>query len=207
MELQFYGANCLSVVHKGTRIIIDDNLAELGGKSITRESDVALFSGPNSANSKAKRVFDGPGEYEVGDISIIGINTRLHVDENGKHGATMFKLVAGEMSVLITGHIYPSLNDDQLETISVVDLLIVPVGGNGFTVDPVGALKLIKDIDPKLVVPTHFADKSLKFPVPQQELAHALKEMSMEPKEKVSKLRLKPSELSDVTQLIILEKS
>jgi L-ascorbate metabolism protein UlaG (beta-lactamase superfamily) len=84
---------------------------------------------------------------------------------------------------------------------------VVPVGGNGYTVDPIGALKLIKEIEPKLVIPTHYADKALKYPVPQQELSVALKELAMEPKETVAKLKLKPTELTDVTQLIILEKS
>ena len=73
--------------------------------------------------------------------------------------------------------------------------------------DPAGALKLIKAIEPKLVIPTHYADKALKFPVPQQELSNALKELAMEPKEKVTKLKLKPSEITDITHLIILEKS
>jgi hypothetical protein len=43
--------------------------------------------------------------------------------------------------------------------------------------------------------------------VPQQDLTAALKELGMEPKETISKLKLKPSELSDITQLILLEKS
>jgi L-ascorbate metabolism protein UlaG (beta-lactamase superfamily) len=107
----------------------------------------------------------------------------------------------------VTGHIYPDLDDKQLEAIGIVDVMVVPVGGNGYTVDPVGALKLIKEIEPKLVVPSHYADKALKFEVPQQELGNALKELAMEPKETVAKLRLKPGELSDVTQLIVLEKS
>jgi L-ascorbate metabolism protein UlaG (beta-lactamase superfamily) len=160
MDLQFYGANCISQTNKGTRIIIDDNLAARG-----------------------------------------------HTDEPGSHSATMFKLVVGDQSVLITGHIYPELSEGQLEVIGMVDLLFVPVGGNGYTVDPIGALKLIKEIEPKLVVPTHYNDKALKFPVPQQELAQALQELAMEPKETVAKLKLKPTDLTDLTQLIILEKS
>jgi len=207
VELQFYGANCLSLTHKGTRVVIDDNLADLGAKSIIRADDVALFSGIHGGADKARLVLDGPGEYEVADISIIGIGARTHLEEEGGLGATMFKLVIGELSVLFTGHIYPELNDTQLETIGTIDLLVVPVGGNGYTIDPVGTLKLIKAIEPKLVIPTHYADKSLKYPVPQQELSNALKELAMEPKEKVAKLRLKPSELSDVTQLIVLERS
>ncbi|HZL08312.1 MAG TPA: MBL fold metallo-hydrolase [Candidatus Dormibacteraeota bacterium] len=206
MELQFYGANCIGVTHKGTRIIIDDNLADLGAKSVTRTEDIALFTGAHGDIDGARRVFDSPGEYEVGDISIIGITARGHMEEPGKLGATMFKLVTGEYSVLITGHIYPELSDAQLEAIGLVDLLLVPVGGNGYTVDPVGAIKLIKDIEPKLVIPTHYADKALNYPVPQQELSAALKELAMEPKETVTKLKLKPGELTDITQLVILEK-
>lgn len=206
MELQYYGANCLGLTHKGTRIIIDDNLAELGGKGVTKATDVALFTGPHGTAGGARLAFDSPGEYEVADISIVGIAARAHVDEAGQ-AATMFKLVTGEVSVLFTGHIYPELSEAQLEAIGLVDLLVVPVGGNGYTVDPVGALKLIKDIEPKLVIPTHYDDKSLKYPVPQQELAAALKELAMEPKDTIAKLKLKPAELTDLTQLIVLEKT
>lgn len=207
MDIQFYGANCISVSYKGARIVIDDNLADLGGKSITKADDVVLFTGPHGSVN-ARLIFDSPGEYEVGDISVVGIAARSHLDEDAKsRNATMFKLTAGEHTVLITGHIYPELNENQLETIGMIDLLIVPVGGSGYTVDPIGALKLIKEIEPKQVVPVHYADKALNYPAPQQELQVALKEMAMEPKETVSKLKLKATEASDVTQLIVLEKS
>lgn len=207
MDLQFYGANCFSISHKGARITIDDNLADLGAKSVTKPDDVALFTGQHEGGTAARMAFDGPGEYEVSDISVIGIAARAHVDEENTAKATMFKLVAGDLSILVTGHIYPELSDDQLEEIGMVDLLVVPVGGNGYTVDPVGAMKLIKAIEPKLVVPSHYADKALKYPVPQQSLQDALKELTFETKETVSKLKLKRADLGDVTQLVILEKS
>ncbi|MEO7364331.1 MAG: MBL fold metallo-hydrolase, partial [Candidatus Saccharimonadales bacterium] len=170
MDLQYYGANCVSLTLKGTRIVIDDNLVDLGGKSVLRADDVALFTSAHGVTG-GRISFDGPGEYEVADVSIIGIPARAHIDEPKTHAATMFKLVVGELSILVTGHIYPELSESQLEQIGLIDVLIVPVGGNGFTLDPVGALKLIKAIEPKLVVPTHFADKTLKLPVPQQELS------------------------------------
>lgn len=206
MDLQFYGANCVSLTHRGTRIVIDDNLAELGAKSIVKPDDIALYTGPHKGAASGRLSFDSPGEYEVSDTSIIGIPARAHVDSDGKN-ATMFKLIVGDQSVLITGHIYPELSENQLESIGIVDVLIVPVGGNGYTVDPVGALKLIKAIEPKLIIPTHYADKAFNFPVPQQELSNALTELGMEPKEPISKFKLKPSEITDVTQLVILEKS
>jgi L-ascorbate metabolism protein UlaG (beta-lactamase superfamily) len=206
MDLQFYGANALSLTHKGTRIIIDDNLADLGAKSITKSDDVSLFTGAHG-EPKGRIAFDGPGEYEVADVSVIGIAARAHIDEEKTLNATMFKLVVGDLTILVTGHIYPSLSEAQLEKIGIVDVLVMPVGGNGYTLDPVGALKLIKAIEPKLVVPTHYGDKALAFPVPQQELSNALTELGMEPIETVSKFKAKAHELSDVTQLVVLEKS
>ncbi len=206
MELQFYGANTISVSYKGTRIVVDDNLGQLASKSITKPEDVSLFTMAHEpVNSRL--VFDKPGEYEVAEISIIGIPTRAHIDDDQSNNATMFKLIAGDISVLITGHIYPSLSDDQLETIGIIDILIIPVGGNGYTLDPQGALKIIRSVEPKIVIPSHYDDKSLKYPVVQQDLDMALKGLAMEPKETLTKLKVKTNELLDSTQLIILEKT
>lgn len=207
MDLQYYGANCIAVAHKGSRIVIDDNLVDLGANSITKADDVALFTGKKSSKNSARLSFDSPGEYEVSDISIIGIPARAHMDEEKTQNATMFKLVAGDLTVLITGHVYPELNEHQLEAIGMVDVMIVPVGDNGYTLDPVGALKLIKDIEPKMIVPTHYEDGSLKYEVPQQELTAALKELGMEPKEKVGKLKLKHGDIDDVMHLVVIEKA
>ena len=207
MDLQFFGANCITLTYKNSRIVIDDNLAELGAKSVTKSDDVGVSTMIYDTHPKSRMMIDMPGEYEVSDISVIGIPARAHMDEPGKQTATIFKVIAGDIRVLITGHIYPELSDAQLETIGIVDVLFVPVGGSGYTSDPLGALKLIKAIDPKLVVPTHYADSALTYPVPQTDLESALKDIAMEPKERITKLRLKPIDLSDITQLVILEKS
>lgn len=207
MDLQFYGANCVSLNVKGTRIVIDDNLADLGAKAVTKPGDVALFTGAHGAPAADVRLtFDSPGEYEVADVSIIGIPTRAHLDEGGLAN-TMYKIVHSELTVLITGHIYPELTEKQLEAIGMIDVMMVPVGGSGYTLDPIGALKVVKAVEPKLVIPTHYADKALKYPVPQIELASALHDLAMEPKETVSKMRVKAAELGAVMQLVVLEKS
>lgn len=210
MDLQFFGANCIVLTTKGNRIVIDDNLESLGAKSVTRPDDVALFTSRQAKPPKAKLVFDGPGEYEVGDISITGIPSRAHMEES-KNGTanTMFKLVIGDTSIVIAGHVHPDVSASQLEAIGMVDILFVPIGGSGFTLDPIGALRLVKEVEPKIVIPTHYADGALNFEVPQSDLESALKDMAMEPKERTSKLKIKASaaEFSDGTNLIVLEKS
>ncbi|HSW37327.1 MAG TPA: MBL fold metallo-hydrolase [Candidatus Saccharimonadales bacterium] len=208
MDLQFYGANCVSLTYKGTRLVLDDNLAELGAKSVIKAGEVALYTMAHEAPAvEAKIVIDQPGEYEIADISIIGIAARAHIDEEGQHTATIYKVIAGDLNVLFTGHVHPDLSEDELEAIGLVDVMFVPVGGSGYTLDPVGALKVIKEVEPKLIIPTHYADKVLKYPMPQLDLEAALKELAMEPKETVAKLRLKPAEVGDITQLLVLERS
>lgn len=207
MDIQFYGANCISLSYKTTRIVIDDNLNELGKKSIIKATDVVLYTSEseNKIDVEPKIIIDCPGEYEVADISIVGIPARAHIDEAKTHLNTMFKISTNDINILITGHIYPELNETQLELIGMNDVLIIPIGGNGYTLDPQGALKIIKEIEPRLVIPTHYAQTDLNYPVPQVSLEAALKELSMEPKERLAKLKLRPSELGDITQLVILE--
>lgn len=208
MEIQYFGANCIRLSSKKASIIIDDTLASLGQKAITKPGEIALFTQAHGAPAgDVKIVIDQPGEYEISDTSIQGIAARAHIDEEGQHNATMFKIVTDELKVIVTGHIYPELTDAQLENIGMVDVLIIPVGGNGYTLDGVGALKIIKKIEPKVVIPTHYDEGGLAFPVPQQPLSEALKSLAMEPGQTVAKLKVKPAELGDITQLVVLEKS
>lgn len=207
MELQYYGANCIRLTTKKAAVTIDDNLKEVGLKPIAKAGDIVLFTGKAGESKEPKLMIAQPGEYEVSDISVQGIAARSHMSEDEKaYDATIFKIIADDMRVVIIGHIYPDLNDKQLEAIGATDVLIIPVGGNGYTLDPIGALKIIKKIEPKIVIPTHYADKNVKYEVPTQELEIAIKELAMEPKETVPKLKVKPAELTDTTQLVILER-
>lgn len=207
MELQYCGANCVRIITKKAAITIDDNLDALGLKSATKAGDIVLFTSKhNEPKAEVKLVIDQPGEYEVSDISIQGIAARGHMEEEGKHSATMFKAIADDITIAIIGHIFADLKDEQIEALGQVDIIVIPVGGTGYTLDGVDALKVIKKIEPRVIIPTHYADKSIKYEVPQIELAEALKGLAMEPKETLPKLKLKASELPIDSQLIVLER-
>lgn len=206
MEFQYYGGNCVRISTKNTVFVVDDNLAELGAKSITKPDNVALFTALPTTSPEARLVITDPGEYEVSEVSIFGIAARSHMDEAGKKSATIYKLLYEDTRVCVLGHIYPDLTEDELEEIGTVDILITPVGGNGYTLDGVGALSLIKQIEPKLIIPTHYADKALKYEVPQLPLEEALKGLSMEPKEPIAKFKPRPADYGETTQLVVLER-
>lgn len=209
MDIQFYGANCVTIATKQVRLVFDDNLAALGGKSATKDGDICIFTTAQSGGvvEKAKMTIDLPGEYEVSGVSVHGIQTRSHMDEEAARGAVMYKVTAGDTRILVTGHIFPRLSEAKLEDIGPVDVMIVPVGGNGYTLDGTGAMEVVKQIEPKVVIPTHYADAELRYEVPQQSLEDALKAFSMESKDPVKKFSFKPGEMTDTTQVVVLEKS
>jgi L-ascorbate metabolism protein UlaG (beta-lactamase superfamily) len=207
MDIQFHGANCITLTVKQARLVIDDNLSSLGAKSTAKAGDIALFTTAHGDPAQpAKIVIDQPGEYEVSGVSVYGISARAHMDEEKQKTATMYKILIEDLRVLVTGHVYPELTDAQLEKIGMVDVMFVPVGGNGYTLDGIGALKLVKKIEPKLVIPTNYDVEGITYPVTQQPLEQALKALAMEPKETVSKLKVKSGELGDVTQLVVVER-
>jgi L-ascorbate metabolism protein UlaG (beta-lactamase superfamily) len=207
VELQYFGANCLRLTGKKASLVVDDNLDKLGLKSITKPTDVSLRTSVEIPEHPSHFTADMPGEYEISGVVIHGLAARAHMDEEGKASAVIYTVQADDIRVLVLGHVHPDLGEDMIEQIGLVDIAIVPVGGNGFTLDGVGALQIIKEIEPKVVIPVHYADKVIKYPVAQAPLAEALKNMGIEPAETVAKFRLKPSEVSDTTRLIILERS
>lgn len=207
MEIQYYGANCLRITTKEASVVVDDDLKEMGLKSITKADDIVLRTSfdPKKAD-EGRLTIARPGEYEVSKVSIHGVPARAHTDEEGQRNATMYKLTTNDARMAILGHIHPDLDDSQLEALGTVDVLVVPVGGHGFTLDAVGALKVIKKIEPKIIIPVHYADQAVKYEVPQDDLDNALKNMSMEIHEKMPKLKLKSSDIPETTQLIVLER-
>lgn len=205
MDIQYFGGNCVRITTKQASIVTDGNLDTIGIKPITKADDIVLLSAGGTSKT-GKFVIDQPGEYEISKVSIQGIPARAHMDEQDKKTATIYKLTANDIRVCVIGHVHPDLDEDQLESIGTVDVLLVPVGGNGYTLDATGALQVIKSIEPKIVIPVHYADSKLKYEVPQAELTDALKNMSLEPKETLPKLKLKSSELPENMELIVLER-
>jgi L-ascorbate metabolism protein UlaG (beta-lactamase superfamily) len=208
VELSYFGANCLRLTTKKASIVIDDNLSKLGLKSITKPTDISLRTSAKLIPKHESATFsaDMPGEYEVSGVIIHGIAARAHMDEEGKQSAVIYTVAGDGVKVAILGHIFPELSEDQLEQIGMADVVIAPVGNSGYTMDGIGALKVIKQIEPKIVIPTHYADKAVKYEVPQVELSEALKNLSMEAAETLDKLKYKGAELTDSTRLIVLNR-
>jgi L-ascorbate metabolism protein UlaG (beta-lactamase superfamily) len=206
VELSYFGANCLKIATKKAQVVVDDNLQKLGLKSVTKPTDISIKTFKEVPDHESHFKIDMPGEYETAGVIVHGIAARAHMDEEGKHSATIYTIEADGTRMAVLGHIYPELSEDQLEAIGMVDIVVVPIGNSGYTLDAIGALKLLKQIEPKIVIPTHYADNSINYEMPQVELADALKNLGMEASETLDKYKYKGAELSDSMRLIVLNR-
>ena len=137
-----------------------------------------LKTQPSEVTVGEARVFDSPGEYEVSGVMITGVAGRLHVDSEaeGERG-TIFAIHDDGLTIAVTGNIAPGLTKDELEALGKVDVLIVPVGGHGLTLDAQGAAELVSLLEPAYVVPVHYDDGKTKYAMPQDTPEAFLKEM------------------------------
>ena len=100
------------------------------------------------------------------------------------------------------------ISDEQYERIGVVDILIIPVGGNGYTLDAKDAAVIVKNIEPKVVIPVSYSDSGLKYEVPQDDVELFVKELGTQNVETVSRYKVKnASTLPDVLTVIKIERS
>jgi len=177
-EVEYKGANSVAISTKKGTIITDPKLSLVGLKDVNTKDAIELATEARFAlNSENARLnIEGPGEYGIADFDIHGIPAQRHLDADGK-ASTIYRIEAGEIRVALLGNIYEKLTEDQLEELGLIDVLIIPVGGNGYTLDATGAATLARQIDPKVVIPIHYADSGIKYEVPQDDFEIFAKEL------------------------------
>ncbi len=205
MEVIYYGANCVKLQDSKKAIIVDDNLSKLGLKKVTTPQDIVVVTNKEEPKDKGVFLINGPGEYEISEVSIRGIAAKSHVDQEGL-GATMYSVKIDNFSIGILGHIDSNLSDSQLEELGVIDVLIVPIGGHGYTLDAEEAVSIIRKVEPKVVIPTHYADGDIKYEVPQADVAEFLKAAGISEPEYCDSFVLKEKEIGDKARTIILKR-
>lgn len=205
MEIEYKGANCIVIKTKQSTVVVDPNLSFAGLKDQAIKASIQLATQKSFGLEGADALtLSGPGEYEVGSISIVGVPARVYSDtpEEGKN-ATMYRIANPDVAIAVVGHVAAPLTEEQLEALGVVDIAVIPIGGNGYTLDAHTAVQVVRQLDPKVVIPTHYADDASKYEVEQAELEPFVKELGVTPEE-LPKLKLKGSVLPETLSLYVL---
>jgi L-ascorbate metabolism protein UlaG (beta-lactamase superfamily) len=192
-DIEYKGANTVVITTKKVTLVTDPKLSVAGLKDINIKGAIELATEARFATNgqDARILIEGPGEYGVADFDILGIGAQRHLDTEGQELlGTMYRIEFGDVRIGLLGNIYEKLSDDRLEDLGVLDILIIPVGGNGYTLDATGAANLVRRINPKVVIPVHYADSSLTYEVHQDDLELFVKELGV-PVETVAKYKVK----------------
>lgn len=208
-EIKYNGANSVSIATKNTEIVSDPNLSIVGLKDIDVRKKVVLLTenrfGVDCANTQLE--IGGAGEYEVGDFSIKGLSVKQYMDYDNSKKSTIYTVSIKEVKVVLLGNIAAGLSDEVQEAIGVVDICIIPVGGGGYTLDYKDAIKVIKDINPKVVIPVHYADSGVTYEVPQDTVDLFVKELGASV-EKAPSLKIKgASSIEDTLKVVQIDRS
>ncbi|MBU6426977.1 MBL fold metallo-hydrolase [Patescibacteria group bacterium] len=149
-------------------------------------------------------VINGPGEYEVGGVFIKGFQSESNYDKERRIN-TMFSVTLEGMNICFLGAINQiELPKEADEAIDCVDVLLVPIGGDG-VLDAQKAYKLAVEIGPKVIIPMHYGDIE-KNPAAGGALKLFTKEAGENPAP-VSKLTIKRKDLEGKeAEVVILEK-
>lgn len=157
--------------------------------------------------SGTRLVIDGPGEYEIGGVHVLGIPT-FHDEAKGSERGfnTMYLLEVDGFNILHCGDLGHELEKDMLEKLEEVDVLMIPVGGV-YTIDAEKAAKVISTLEPSLVIPMHYRLEGSKLPQIDG-LDKFLEEMGLEGDhvKEFDKLKLSTrSDLPSETQIVVLK--
>lgn len=211
MELTYKGANCITIATKDVKAIIDPYDDSYGLPKITGfKPDVVAISQPDGTSNSFKDTFniETPGEYEINKLMIQGISARRHIDsEDEPEKAVMYRFGFDGVRVLVTGNIAPKVSDETLEAIGDIEVLVIPVGGKGLTLDAQAAVSLANQLEPRVIVPVHYDDGKTTYAMPQDGVELFLKELGADNPEKIDKLKVTSRTLPDDTKVVILERS
>lgn len=150
-------------------------------------------------------VVDGPGEYEIKDVLIVGLKTE-HDNKNGEERGVnnIYKITIDGVKILHLGDLGRKLSEGEIDLIGDVDILLIPTGGT-YTIDAKMAAEVIAQIEPSIVIPMHYQTPELKLSKELEPVSQFLKEMGVENIEPLPKLTTSRDKLPDTTTVVVLE--
>ena len=206
MEVTYLGMNCVRLTGKDISVLCDPFPKTSGLGEIKLPNDVTLLSKNDLVQAeKLVMILDSPGEYEVKGTMITGIPAKLHINhEKEGDNSTIYAISIDGVRVAFLGNIAPEVKDKQLEALGEIDVLILPIGGHGLTLDATAAAQIISQIEPKYVIPVHYDDGKTKYEVPQDKLDVFMKEVGST-SEAQPKLRILQKDLPLETTVAVLQ--
>ncbi|OGG41629.1 hypothetical protein A2837_00585 [Candidatus Kaiserbacteria bacterium RIFCSPHIGHO2_01_FULL_46_22] len=170
MIITYHGGQCFKASFGDTTIAFSP--ASKDSKNFNAPkfgADVALvstkhpdFNGTENASHGARQPFviDGPGEYEIGEVTVQGFGVPTIYD--GKPGwNTIYQVQLEGINMLFLGALSdPEIDPKILGELGDIDVLFLPIGG-GDVLEVPQASKLAVKLEAHVVIPMHYDAKAL----------------------------------------------
>lgn len=211
MVITHHGGQCFKVT-QGDLTLVFDPIAKGGTLPAVRfGADIALVS-RNHADmngidevtfgNKEPFAIQGPGEYEHSGVTIQGFLTKSQYrPAKGEMDAvnTVYAVTLEGMTLVHLGALSDTvLSHEAREAIDEIDVLFVPVGGDG-VLSPAEASKLAISLEPSIIIPMHWSGMG-----EDKALDHFIKEEGGNGVERVEKLTLKKKDAAEKNGAIIV---
>lgn len=206
MVITHHGGQCFKVTFGDLSFVFDPIAKGASLPAVRFGADIALVSrnhpdmnGIEEVTYGEKEPFaiTGPGEYERQGIVIQGFlsKSKYHTspkatkDMVGEYLNTIYSVELEDMTLVHLGALSDTeLSKEARESIDEIDVLFVPVGGNG-VLAPDKAHELAVSLEPKIIVPMHWSG------IGQPKSLEAFLKEAGNGSEKVDKLTLKKKDL------------
>jgi len=203
MIITHHGGQCFKVSFGDTTLAFDPISKESKLSSTKFGSDVVFvslhhpdFNGTDQVahGSREPFIVEGPGEYEIGDVTARGYGIDTTYD--GKpHVNTLYQVVLEGINMVFLGALgNPEIDPKILGELGNIDILFVPIGG-GDVLDVPAASKLAVKLEAKLIIPMHYDAPALKA---------FLKEESADDVKPVEKLTIKKKDIEAMAGEVIV---
>lgn len=175
-EIISSGGSSVRIATKNDTLWVDPRARHSADKGGELNDVVQIATQPQLLQDQLgdKPRLEGPGEYEVGPFALRGFAINSF---DGNAIVTNYRLEVNGIAVGILGNGTHELNDDQLETLGLVDVLVIPVvdGAAGYSSHQ--AANLVRRIEPKLVMPVGIAVEDTTQEPSSAALADFVKEL------------------------------
>jgi L-ascorbate metabolism protein UlaG (beta-lactamase superfamily) len=208
MDISWLGHSCFRIKGNHATIITDPYSPNLGYSLGKPTAHIVTVSHQHPEHAYVQgiggepRLITGPGEYEISSVLIIGIDTFHDREKGSQRGKnTAYLMEVDEISVCHLGDLGHVLTAEQVEELENVDVLLIPVGGVS-TINAPMAAEIVRQLEPKVVVPMHYKTEALSWEL--EPVERFLKEIGGEQVTSQSKLSFTRSRLPIGTQVFLL---
>ena len=209
MEISWLGHSCFVVKGKEKTLITDPYYPSLGYFLGNPKADIATVSHFHPGHSYVEGIANNPkqikkpGEYEIGEIFIIGIATFHDNDKGRTRGKNIVYLIEIDgITLCHLGDLGHLLTPQTEEELGPIDILFLPVGGvSTLSIDM--AVEIIKRLNPHIVIPMHYKTDALDANL--EPIDKFLKKLGIREAEVKSKLSTTQSSLPAGTKIVVLD--